>query len=48
MSVTAEKKHLILALPLIVSGTQSHTGWHPLLPHIICSLAHHPLARLYA
>lgn len=52
MSMTALKKnwkkHLILALLLIVSGTHNHTGWHPIPLHIICSLADHQLAPLYA
>lgn len=36
------------ALPLIVSGTHNHTGWHPIPRHIICSLADHQLALLHA
>lgn len=33
---------------LIVSGTYNYTGWPPIPLHIICSLADHQLALLYA
>lgn len=37
-----------LALPLIVSETHNHRGWHPIPLHIICSLADHHQVLLYA